>query len=248
MRVRSANPEPIRHSSGVIHYEIAHRPRVTRRIHLELADDGRLRVVVPRRLSRRDVHQTLQGSAESVARFLERARARQADRAPLRYVQGERHLLFGRRYPLEIRRRPGGRREVAWMSDRIRILSPERPDAEEVKAILLAGYRDLAWDYCSIRLRDLCAEAPWVRRLPQLRLRRMKASWGTCSVDGIITLNPLLMRAPPWCVGYVVAHEICHLREHNHSPRFYALQDRLYPGWREASAHLRDKGHRYLQL
>ena len=249
MRRLSAEPEPIRHQGRLIAYEIAHRPRVTRRIHLELNERGRLRVVAPRRLSRRDIHETLQKSADYVARFLEDARARRARERRLRYVNGEQHLLLGRRYPLEIRVEPGARRHVRWMSDRIRLVFPERPDTDAVRALLLKGYRDLALEDFAVRLREVCEQAPWTRRRkPPLRVRRMKASWGTCSADGVITLNPLLMRAPARCIDYVIAHEVCHLREHNHGPRFYALQDALYPGWQRVRRHLHDHGQRYLQV
>lgn len=244
-----AQPEPIRHEGRLIAYEIAHRKRVTRRIHLELNERGRLRVVAPRRLSHRDIHQTLQSSADYVARFLDDARARRALQPRLRYVNGEKHLLLGRRYPLEIRVAPGERRRVLWMSDRIRLVFPERPDADEVRALVLKGYRDLALEDFAVRLREISARAAWARRQPPpLRVRRMNASWGTCSADGIVTLNPLLMRAPARCIDYVIAHEVCHLREHNHGPRFYALQDQLYPGWQKARQQLHDKGHIYLQL
>ena len=249
MPLRAANPEPIRHQGRLIAYEIAHRPRVTRRIHLELNERGRLRVVVPRRLSRSDVHRTLQDSAGYVARFLDEARARRALQVPLRYAQGEKHLLLGRRYPLDISVRPDERRRVEWLSDRIRVIVPERPDAETVRIVLLDGYRRLALDEFAARLQAVSEQAAWTRRRPPpLRVRRMKASWGTCSVDGLITLNPLLLRAPSRCVDYVIVHEVCHLREHNHSARFYALQEQLFPAWRQAKQHLFDKGHLYLQL
>ena len=241
-------PDPIRVGGKRIHYEIAHRPRITRRIHLELTERGNLRVVAPRRLSRRDIHQTLQRSADYVARFLADARERRARQVPLRYVHGEKHLLLGRHYPLDIRIRAEERSRVEWMSDRLRVIVRRKPDAEKVRFLLLEAYREWALEDFAIRLGAICAEAPWARRAPPpLRLRRMKASWGTCSADGVITLNPLLMRAPARCIDYVIAHEVCHLREHNHSPRFYTLQDRLFPGWRKARQHLHDHGHRYLQ-
>jgi predicted metal-dependent hydrolase len=242
-----APPEPIRYDGRLIAYEIAHRPRVTRRIHLELNDSGRLRVVAPPRLSRRDIHQTLQGSADYVARFLEDARRARQPR--LRYLNGERHLLLGRSYPLDVRVDWDGRRRVQWMSDRIRLVFPDRPDSDAVRALLLKGYRDLALEDFAVRLAEISAQASWTRRRPPpLRVRRMRASWGTCSVDGVVTLNPLLMRAPPRCIDYVIAHEICHLREHNHGPRFYALQDDLYPDWQKARQHLHDHAQRYLQV
>ena len=66
----------------------------------------------------------------------------------------------------------------------------------------------------------------------------MKRYWGSCSPRGSITLNPALIKAPVHCVEYVLLHELCHLSEHNHSPRFYGLLDRHMPGWREAKEEL----------
>lgn len=242
-------PEPIRHDGRRIAYRIAHRPRVTRRIHLEIDERGHLCVVAPRRLSHDTIHRTLQRSAVYVARFLDEARARRANHPRPHYVDGERHFLLGRRYPLEIRVEPDGRPGVRWMSDRIRVTVTGRSDSETVRGLLLTAYRELALEDFAVRVAEIARQAAWTRRRPPpLRVRRMKASWGTCSVDGVITLNPLLMQAPAWCIDYVIAHEICHLREHNHSERFYALQDRLCPRWRRARQFLHDKGQAYLQL
>jgi predicted metal-dependent hydrolase len=47
----------------------------------------------------------------------------------------------------------------------------------------------------------------------------------------VIALNPHLVKAPRECVDYVICHELCHLRELNHSPRFYRLLDQMLPGW-----------------
>ena len=240
---------PIRLADQVIYYEIAHRPRVTRRIHLELSERGALRVVAPRRMSQRTIHQTLASNPRYVARFLDQAREQWAKREPLLYVDGEKHLVLGRRYPLDIWRARGARPRLEWLHDRIRLTFPATPEVEAVRGLLLKGYRQRALDDFTARLEAIRADAPWARRRrPQMRLRRMKASWGTCSSDGIITLNPLLLRAPPHCIDYVIAHEVCHLRQLNHGPRFYALQEQLFPAWQEARQHLRDNGHLYLQL
>ena len=240
---------PLRLEDRVIHYEITRRARVTRRIHLELSERGGLRVVAPRRMSQRDIHHTLLENPLYVARFLDQARDQRASQPPLRYVDGERHLLLGKRYPLDIWQSRGTRPRLEWLHDRIRLTFPEAPEADAVRDLLLKGYRQRALEDFAARLEGICAAAPWTRRRsPPLRLRRMKASWGTCSAEGVITLNPLLLRAPPECVDYVIAHEGCHLRQLNHGPRFYALQDQLSPAWREARQHLHDKGQLYLQL
>ena len=66
----------------------------------------------------------------------------------------------------------------------------------------------------------------------------MSTQWGSCSPQGAIYLNPSLIRAPRHCINYVVLHELCHLAEHNHSKRFYAMLDRHMPGWERAKAEL----------
>ena len=46
------------------------------------------------------------------------------------------------------------------------------------------------------------------------------------------------MRAPRECIDYVIAHELCHLREHNHSPEFFRLLSRAVPGWEDVKQRL----------
>lgn len=61
----------------------------------------------------------------------------------------------------------------------------------------------------------------------------MKTRWDSCSRAGEIWLNPRLIQAPRACIDYVIIHEFCHLQEHNHGKRYYALLDRALPEWRE---------------
>jgi len=233
----------IRYNDQLIDYEIAHRPAVTRRIHLEINDEGELRVVAPRRMSRRAINSTLQERAPHVARFLLRARARQRDLPELLYVSGEEHLLMGSRYPLELLERRGS---VCLGAERIQVSVPHAT-RDTVRESLRGWYRQQAQQLFAERLAVYSQAAAWIRgHPPPMRLRRMKRTWGSCSSKGVITLNPQLVKAPPECIDYVIAHEVCHLKEHNHGKVFYALQEQLYPPWREAKDHLRTRGHIYL--
>ena len=65
-----------------------------------------------------------------------------------------------------------------------------------------------------------------------LKVRRMRRRWGSCFPDGRINLNTELLGEPVALIDYVIIHELCHLREHNHSPRFYRLMDAVLPDWR----------------
>jgi len=237
----------ISNKGQVIDYEIRHRPAVTRRIHLEINDQGDLQIIAPRRMSRRAIHKTLQQRAGHVARFLTKARKRQRDLPEYLYTSGEQHLFMGRRYPLEVLERHGKCGAVCLVDERIQVVVPE-PTRDSIKNKLGNWYREQAQQHFTARLAVYSQAAPWTSgNLPPMRLRRMKRTWGSCSSKGLITLNPHLVKAPAECIDYVIAHEVCHLREHNHGKAFYLLQEQLYPGWREAKELLTARGHIFLQ-
>jgi predicted metal-dependent hydrolase len=236
----------IYNNDWLIDYEILHRPAVTRRIHLEINKEGDLRVIAPKRMSRRAIHKTLQQRAGHVARFLIKARARQRDLPEYLYASGEKHLFMGRAYPLEILECNGKRGTVSLIDERIQLMVPE-PAPDSIRNKLEQWYRQRAQQHFAERLAVYSQAAPWTEgESPPMRLRRMKRTWGSCSSKGVITLNPHLVKAPAECINYVIAHEVCHLREHNHGKAFYALQEQLYPGWREAKALLTARGHIFL--
>ena len=73
----------------------------------------------------------------------------------------------------------------------------------------------------------------------RITIRNQRTRWGSCSSRGNLNFNCLLMLAPPEVIDYVVVHELCHLREANHGPRFHALLDAYLPHWRDAERKLR---------
>ncbi|WP_291993871.1 SprT family zinc-dependent metalloprotease [Candidatus Accumulibacter sp. ACC003] len=75
--------------------------------------------------------------------------------------------------------------------------------------------------------------------LPRLSLSAARTRWGSCSLRSGIRLNWRLIHFPPAVVDYVVAHELAHLREMNHGPRFWAIVAQLYPDHRAARQELR---------
>jgi predicted metal-dependent hydrolase len=73
---------------------------------------------------------------------------------------------------------------------------------------------------------------------PEIAVREMKLRWGSCTAGGRILLNVKLIQVPKDLIDYVIIHELCHLKEHNHSPAFYVLLDRVLPDWRERRVRL----------
>lgn len=80
------------------------------------------------------------------------------------------------------------------------------------------------------------------RSTPPVRLSSARTRWGSCSSVSGIRLHWRLLHLPPELIDYVVAHEVAHLVEMNHSPRFWAVLAQLYPDWKTARIRLRAAG------
>ena len=70
-------------------------------------------------------------------------------------------------------------------------------------------------------------------------MRNQRSRWGSCSRRGTISLNWRLVQTPAYVRDYLVLHELAHLKEMNHSRRFWREVERLCPGFREAERWLK---------
>lgn len=80
------------------------------------------------------------------------------------------------------------------------------------------------------------------RKAAAISLRDTRSRWGSCSAEGRLMFSWRLIMAPPPVLDYVAAHEVAHLAEMNHSDRFWAVVERLCPGWKPQRAWLRREG------
>jgi predicted metal-dependent hydrolase len=80
----------------------------------------------------------------------------------------------------------------------------------------------------------------------KIGVRSQRTRWGSCSTRGVIMLNWRLIQLPPWVRDYVLFHELAHLRQPNHSRRFWREVERLCPDWRTAERWLRAHGREVL--
>lgn len=230
--------------SGPLEYTITDRPRVTRRLHMEIDEHGGLVVVAPRHWSKAHISATLVQNISRVERFLIRARHRQ--RKALVYTNGELHLYLGERYPLLINPASGLRTSVVFSENEFRV-STSQCDPENIRLAIQGWYLKQARKVFSARMHTVAARADWLDDRPiPLKLRRMKRTWGNCSSSGVIKLNTHLIKAPLPVLDSVIAHEFCHLKEMNHGKKFYELLTQLNPNWQQDRTQLRSEGNLYL--
>lgn len=86
------------------------------------------------------------------------------------------------------------------------------------------------------------------RRVTRVTLRDTRSRWGSCAQDGALMYSWRLVMAPASVLDYVAAHEVSHMVEMNHSAAYWAVVDRLYPGWQVQRKWLHSQGqnlHQY---
>ena len=230
-----------------IHFDLVRKKSVRRNILVHFEENGRMQVTAPLRSSTKAIHLVLTDMQDQIVNLRRKVQERNRGIAPTRYRQGALHLYLGRAFLLEVHRDAHALPHITLRTDRIEAWVQEWGE-EAVRDVLWQWYRAHAQSHFSQRMQLISSATPWLRGYHfELGLRRMKRSWGTCAKSGLITLNPLLMKAPPAYIDYVIAHELCHLREHNHSLAFYHLLERLVPNWEILRAALNERAHIYLR-
>jgi predicted metal-dependent hydrolase len=208
------------------------RERRARKYILRIRRDGSLRVTIPRGGSRREAETFL----DRHRAWAERERLRvAAQHAPAEWHAGEAILLAGVPIVPAVERRPGG---AVLRLDGCEMRLPDgdgniRPAVE--LALRQIAVRDLV-----PRLHALARQHDLVVR--RVTIRNQQSRWGSCSRHGAIALNFRLVQAPPAVCEYVLIHELMHLRQPNHSRRFWRLVEDACPTFRDAERWLRSEG------
>jgi predicted metal-dependent hydrolase len=136
------------------------------------------------------------------------------------------------------------------------VAATERDDARLILTVpkphnkrTLGVARSLLLSYLQAQIRrdvsrHLARYVPELGKAPTgVRVKALKSLWGSLDTRDGVTLDLALALAPPDALKYVVVHELCHLRQRNHSPRFWALVSTFYPDWSEQRDWLKTRGH-----
>ena len=144
------------------------------------------------------------------------------------FITGEKHIIFGKEFVLEVRL---GNKNVVKLSDDKIILVIKDKDQDRgqiVTSYLRKVLYNKALEFINKYEKIMGVHAE------QLRIKKMKTRWGTCNIEvKRIWINYELIKYPIECLEHIVVHELTHLLETNHTPRFYALLGKYYPNFRE---------------
>lgn len=221
------------HGGVGICYELERKS--VKNINLRVRRDGSVHVSAPTAARMECIDAFVRSKGDFILRALARfTELRQS--VERQYVTGEVFRLLGR--PLRLRVDKGGKNAVRVAGSTL-LLQVQNPCDRALKERLLARFfseqcRQL-FPQLMARLYPLFKDCGFP--YPELRIRTMRARWGSCMPSKQrITLNTRLICYPEPCIEYVIVHEFCHFRYPNHSRQFYAFMAGFMPDWKERRA------------
>lgn len=223
---------------GDISYTLTIKP--VKNINLRVKPDGTVGVSASPRAPKALIDSFVISRADMIFAALQRYSA--TEKAPRLYADGEEIRIFGK--PATTRITPRGK---SFYSDGVLTLC-----AENTPAARRAAYEKWERDFCERLFRELTdkVHALYARRdipNPTITVREMSSRWGSCRPDlGKITLNKKLLHVPTECAFYVIAHELAHFVQPNHSARFYAVVAEIMPDYKARKRLLEDFAAKYL--
>lgn len=212
-----------------IEFKVIYSSRRT--LGISVLPDASVIVRVPYRTSAKTIARIVGEKSHWIIKHRDIYRNRESIKSDRSYSNGSAHLFRGNESILNIQksRRP----YIIFNGNSIEMGLDLNNNEQLIKKLLYKGYKDEAIKHLPLILDRILEKHADQKFTPTgLVIRSMKRRWGSCSIRGKITLSTELIKLSDSFIEYVVLHELCHLRHHNHGPRYYELLSDLYPDWR----------------
>ncbi len=234
----------IRLGTQKINYVVKRSKRRKKTLTISVSPESGVCVSVPQRTSLAEVETLVIRKSKWILKQLEKNNSVLAKPAPRQFTSGEEFLYLGRTYILTVQEEKGAKSSVSIRQGKllakVRSGLASENRARRLFSAVKSWYMQQAINWLSERVAHF---APKVGMEPsQVSVRSFRARWGSCDQNQHLKFSWRIIMAPPHIVDYVVVHEMCHLRELNHSKRFWALVGAIVPDFRECREWLRLNG------
>lgn len=197
---------------------------------IQALEGGLTRVYAPKSARLSDVDELVRGHADRILSMREALKPREIADGDAIAVEGVPRAVRIEKGPV--------RAEITETG--VVIFVPDPEDREAARAALVPALSARALRRIRERIGYFLPATGG--RPGRITVRAQKSRWGSCSSKGNLSFNWKLILAPTGCLDYVVVHELCHLTEFNHSPRFWKLVEGCMPDYRVWREYLKKNG------
>ncbi len=207
---------------------------------IEIEDDT-VTVTVPKNLSDQRIEELIKNRTVWIRQKL-KIQTEIICSKPKEYVNGESFTYLGRNYRLrcELGGCEGVKLKNGYLTVTLGIGNSEAHSEGSVRHSLRQWYQTRALE----KLKEKTKRYSGILGVSpnSVNIKEYKARWGSCSSNGDITYNWRIIIAPHQVVDYIVVHELCHLLEHNHGPKYWKHVEHIVPNYKECREWLKNNG------
>lgn len=130
-----------------------------------------------------------------------------------------------------------------WIDEHMLKVQSTIDERSKLEKITFEQVKELAYqavEYIPKRVKYYAEKENFVYN--KITIKNLVSRWGSCSTKGNLNFNCLLMLTPDYVIDYIVVHELCHLREMNHSEKFWAEVEKIIPDYQRAELWLKQNG------
>ena len=219
--------QTISYGTTNIYYSVQYRDRKT--LGIAVHPDGSVIISAPTDTSSKAIQTKVEKRSPWIAKQL---RYFSKNVRPIRkpeWVSGESIYYLGRQYRLKVLK---GEADVKLEGKYLRVHVPDKTKFSEIAGLVNKWYKENGKKIFSRRLKRYShVLAKEKIKINSLSVRKLEKRWGSCTKQGKIFLNVDLVKVSVDCIDYVIVHEICHLKIHNHGKKYFQLLQKHFPGW-----------------
>lgn len=210
-----------------IKYSVERRNRKT--LAIEVHPDNTVWVIAPIDANDEEIQSRVEKKAPWIAKQQRFFNGRPEKLIQPEWVSGENIFYLGRQYRLKIH---VGEPDVKLAGKYLNVTVKDKEDKKKIADLVNTWYLQHARRKFEERMALL---RPILERenlkMNSLMIRKLDKRWGSCTAKGNIVVNADLIKAPINCIDYVLIHELCHLKHHDHSSKFWTLLNKYCPDW-----------------
>lgn len=223
-------------------YHITYSARKTLSIRIDL--EGNLEVKAPKRLSEHEIRDFLKEKQKWIEKQLHKNEKRMSEPPLFQWKDGELLPIYGSQYRLEVIYQKDSKRDcVQFCNAKIQIITND-VQPQNVKEAVSYWYKKACKKLFEQKVMEFAAIMNV--SFAKITLKEQKTCWGSCSNKQNLNFNWKLLLMPPEIMDYVIVHELTHLKEMNHSKRFWERVEAVLPDYKIRRKWLKDNGGRFI--
>jgi predicted metal-dependent hydrolase len=225
-----------------INYTVNRSRKRRKTISLQISDKSELVIAAPYFTPIGEINRFVQEKQNWIHKTIQRHKEESLKNKAKEYITGEMFYYLGELFPLETFFEKNERQGLVFWSNRFYLNTAYA--AEKGMSYFVAWYKKKATQHLRQRVDFFSHELNL--RAKSIKITSAEKRWGSCSAEDNLSFSFRLIMAPPDIIDYVVVHELMHIKEKNHSTKFWQRVETVMPEYKTHRRWLKDNHHKFI--